>query len=158
MVYFFGVGREAGRDPYYRHLYRVDVAGTKIELLTPDIGNHVIAWSPSRRYFIDTWSTPQKPPISVLRTASGGRVVNLQDADTTALVATGWTPPIDIIVKARDGMTDLYGLMHVPPFMTPGRKYPTVIYIQPGPGGGSVGSRSFVAARGDARARVGRSR
>ena len=35
-VYFTGVGREPGRDPYRRHLYRVSLEGSEVELLSPE--------------------------------------------------------------------------------------------------------------------------
>ena len=46
-------------------------------------------------------------------------------------------------------MTDLYGLMYTPTNLDPNKKYPIIDYIYPGPQGGSVGSRSFSASRGD---------
>ena len=52
-------------------------------------------------------------------------------------------------MKARDGVTDLYGLMFKPSNLDPAKKYPIVNHIYPGPQTGSVGSRSFSAARGD---------
>jgi dipeptidyl-peptidase 4 len=52
-------------------------------------------------------------------------------------------------VKARDGRTTLHGLMFKPSHFDPANKYPIVDYIYPGPQTGSVGSRSFSAARSD---------
>jgi dipeptidyl aminopeptidase/acylaminoacyl peptidase len=75
--------------------------------------------------------------------------MELERADITRLVAAGWKPPTPIVVKARDGQTDLYGLMFTPTRLDPARKYPIVNYIYPGPWGSSVGSRSFSPARGD---------
>jgi dipeptidyl aminopeptidase/acylaminoacyl peptidase len=57
-----------------------------------------------------------------------------------------------ITVKARDGATDLYGLLYAPTALDAGRKYPIINHIYPGPQTGSVGSRSFSPARGDAQA------
>jgi len=64
----------------------------------------------------------------------------------------GWKPPLPITVKARDGETDLYGLLYLPTTLHSNAKYPIVNYIYPGPQGGSVGSRSFTAARADCQA------
>ena len=36
VLYFLGVGRERGRDPYFSHLYRVDFDGKNLKLLTPE--------------------------------------------------------------------------------------------------------------------------
>jgi dipeptidyl-peptidase-4 len=76
----------------------------------------------------------------------------VEKADISRLLATGWTPPMPITVKARDGKTDLYGLLFRPTNFDSTKKYPIVNQIYPGPQTGSVGSRSFSASRGDTRA------
>jgi dipeptidyl aminopeptidase/acylaminoacyl peptidase len=87
-----------------------------------------------------------------LRSADGKLIATIEKADISRLLATGWKPPQPITVKARDGVTDLYGLMYRPTNLDEKKKYPIVNHIYPGPQGGSVGSRSFSAARGDAQA------
>jgi dipeptidyl-peptidase-4 len=151
MLYFTGVGREAG-DPYFRYLYRVRVDGSDFALLTPDSADHTTTLAPSGRYFVDSYSTPDNPPITVLRDASGRKLTDLEEADISQLLATGWTPPTPFTVKARDGVTDLYGLMYTPSDFDPAEKYPIINSIYPGPQSGSVGSRTFSASRGDRRA------
>lgn len=149
VIYFTGVGREAGRDPYFQHLYRVSLDGGPVTLLTPDDGHHAVQFSPDGRFFVDTWSTPVNPPVSVLRRANGEKVLDLERTDISRLQAAGWKPPTPIVVKARDGKTDLYGLMFTPTTLDTTKKYPIVNYIYPGPWGSSVGSRAFSAARSD---------
>jgi dipeptidyl aminopeptidase/acylaminoacyl peptidase len=73
----------------------------------------------------------------------------LEKADISRLLASGWKPPTPFTVKARDGRTDIYGLMYTPSRMDSTRKYPIVDYIYPGPQSGSVGPRSFAPARRD---------
>jgi dipeptidyl aminopeptidase/acylaminoacyl peptidase len=148
-LYFTGVGREAGRDPYFQHLYRVQMDGSGLTLLTPEDANHTVVFSPDGRHFVDTYSTPVAPPVTVLRRSTGEQVAALERADISRLVAAGWKAPTPIVVKARDGKTDLYGLMFTPTTLDPTRKYPIVNYIYPGPWGSSVGSRSFTPARSD---------
>jgi dipeptidyl aminopeptidase/acylaminoacyl peptidase len=87
-----------------------------------------------------------------LRDDSGKLVVNLEKADISKLLATGWKPPQPITIKARDGQTDLYGLLFKPTNLDPAKKYPIVNHIYPGPQTGSVGSRGFSPARGDCQA------
>jgi dipeptidyl aminopeptidase/acylaminoacyl peptidase len=145
------VGRERGRDPYFRHLYRVGFDGRNVRLLTPEDGDHDVTLSPSGAHFVDTWSRPDVPPTSVLRDVNGRIVVELEKTDISRLVATGWTPPIPFMVKARDERTDLYGLMYRPSSFDSTRRYPIIVHHYPGPQGGSVGSRSFHALRGDTR-------
>jgi dipeptidyl aminopeptidase/acylaminoacyl peptidase len=78
--------------------------------------------------------------------------VPLETADISQLLASGWKPPIPFTVKARDGKTDLYGLMYRPTTFDESRRYPIINNIYPGPQTGSVGGRTFSAARGDAQA------
>jgi dipeptidyl aminopeptidase/acylaminoacyl peptidase len=152
-LWFMGAGREPGRDPYFQHLYRVSLDGGQPRLLTPENANHSITVSPDGRFFVDTWSTPDSPPVTVVRELDDGdRVMTLEEADISRLRATGWTPPIPFTVKARDGVTDLHGLMYRPTDFDSTRSYPILNYLYPGPQSGSVGSRSFSAARSDKRA------
>jgi dipeptidyl aminopeptidase/acylaminoacyl peptidase len=76
----------------------------------------------------------------------------LEKSDISRLVASGWKPPIPFTVKARDGATDLYGLMYRPTDFDPSKRYPIINNVYPGPQSGSVGSRSFSPARGDTQA------
>ncbi len=149
-AYFVGVGKEQGRDPYFRHLYRIDLDGKHLQLLTPADADHDVSLSPSGRFFVDSYSRPDVAPIAELRDAGGKLIATLETADISRLLATGWKPPTPIIVKARDGVTNLYGLMYKPTNLDPAKKYPIVNHIYPGPQTGSVGGRSFSPARGDA--------
>ena len=152
LLYFLGVGKENGRDPYFVHFYRIGFDGRNLTLLTPEDATHVVAPSPSARYFIDSYSKPDVAPTAVLRDAGGKLIATLEKADISRLLATGWKPPQPIVVKARDGMTDLYGLLYAPVNLNASAKYPIVNHIYPGPQTGSVGPRNFLAARGDSQA------
>ena len=151
-LYFVGNARERGRDPYFRHFYRIRMDGSGLTLLTPEDADHDISMAPSGQYFLDTYSRPEVPPVTVVRNLDGKRLATLETADISRLTATGWKPPVPITVKARDGKTDLYGLMYVPTNLDRSKKYPIVNHIYPGPQTGSVGGRSFSPARGDAQA------
>jgi len=148
-IWFIGVGREPGRNPYYRHLYTASLDGGEPRLLTPEDADHSITLSPDARWFVDRHSTTTTAPVAVLRDAEGGLIAELEHADLTRLQAAGWTPPEPFTVKARDGETDLYGLLFKPSDFDPARRYPVVLYIYPGPQTGSIRSRSFVPAHGD---------
>ena len=152
VVYFAAVGKEKGRDPYFRHIYRVRFDGTSQQLLTPADADHDVMFSPAGDFFVDVYSTPATPPVADVRTSAGSPVMTLEKADITKLVAVGWKPPQPITVKARDGVTDLYGLLYTPTRLDTARKYPIVNHVYPGPQTGSVGSRGFSSARGDAQA------
>ncbi len=149
IIYFLANGKEAGRNPYFNHLYKVSFDGKVVSLLTPEDGNHQITLSPTGNYFIDSYSKQDVPPEIVLRNNAGKLISSLEKADISRLTATGWKAPTPITVKARDGVIDLYGLMFTPYNIDPSKKYPVINYIYPGPQGGSVGSWSFEVARGD---------
>ena len=126
--------------------------GKNAALLTPEDATHEITLSDSGDYFVDSYSKPDVPPVAVLRDLTGKLVLTLEKADISKLLATGWKPPTPVTVKGRDNQTDLYGLMFKPTNLDPAKKYPIVNHIYPGPQTGSVGSRSFSPARGDAQA------
>src|SRR5699024_9799559 len=101
-------------NPYFHYLYSIDFSGDNLKLLTPKTANHRVRFSDNHKYFVDTYSTPVKPPVSVVRNMQGKKVMTLDKADISALKAAGWHPPVPVKVKARDGKTDLYGLMYKP--------------------------------------------
>jgi len=147
-IYFMGAGKEPG-CPYFNYLYKIGFDGRHMTLLTPQKGNHSITFSPSGHYFVDTYSQPDVAPVTVLRDLEGQLISDLEKADVSRLVATGWRPPVPITVKAHDGQTDLYGLLFVPSKLDSTKKYPIIDYIYPGPQGGSVGNWGFQASRND---------
>jgi len=147
-LYFMANGRENG-NPYFSHLYKIGFDGKNLALLTPEEGNHQVVFSPSFKYFVDTYSQPDVPAVTVLRSINGKLINTLEKTDISRLAATGWKAPIPVSVKAKDGKTDIYGLVFTPTKMDAGQKYPVIDYIYPGPQGGSVGSWSFAASRGD---------
>ncbi len=148
-IWFTANGRETGRDPYFNHFYRIGFDGQGLTLLTPEVANHTVSLAPDGRYFVDTYSTPDTPPVTVLRDRNGKLLQTLEKADISRLVASGWRPPVPIRMKARDGATDIYGLMYLPSTLDTTRKYPIINHIYPGPQAGSVGPRSFIPSRGD---------
>jgi dipeptidyl-peptidase-4 len=142
-VYFTAVGREADRDIYFRHLYRARLDGSSVELLTPEDADHNIRLSPSGRYLVDTYSTRNKAPVTVLRSLDGRILQTLQEADVSRLQETGWRWPEHFVVKARDGVTDIHGFLHLPSDFDPQKSYPLIDYIYPGPQVGPIGWRGF---------------
>lgn len=151
-IYFTARGREAGRDPYLLHAYSIGIDGSGLTLLTPEAANHQVNFSPGGEFFIDTYSTVQDPPVTVVRRSSDGAVVmELERADATRLYETGWRAPEPFVVKARDGVTDIYGILWFPSNFDPSRKYPIVEQIYTGPHGFFT-PKTFGAYRNSAQA------
>jgi dipeptidyl aminopeptidase/acylaminoacyl peptidase len=148
LLYFTAGGREPG-NPYFSHFYKIGFNGKGLTLLTPEDGNHTVSFSPTENYFVDSYSQPNVAQVTVMRDLNGKLISTLEKTDISRLVATGWKAPIPIKIKAADKTTDIYGLVFTPTKMEASKKYPVIDYIYPGPQGGSVGSWSFSASRGD---------
>jgi dipeptidyl-peptidase-4 len=147
LVYYTAWGAE-GEFPYYRKLYRISFDGTGRELLTPEDADHEVTFTPSGAFFVDQYGTVTEPPVTVLRAArDGGTVLALETADISRVEETGWRPPEPFTVKARDGLTDIYGLMYRPSNFDPERRYPVIESIYPGPQVGSVRTWGFSVSR-----------
>jgi dipeptidyl-peptidase-4 len=132
-VYFTAGGREPGRDPYYRHLYRASLDGIDIELLTPEDADHNVQIAPGGTAFLDSYSRVDLPPVTVLRDRNGSVVMILEEGDTKNLTDMGWRPPEIFSVKSIDGDADLYGLIIKPTSFNASMKYPVVETVYPGP-------------------------
>ena len=148
VLFFTAGGREKG-NPYHVYLYKINFDGTELVCLTPEKGSHKINSSPNWNYFITTYSSTKTPPISILKNRDGKVIAELTKADISKLKENGWQEPIEFSVKARDNITDLYGIMYVPSFYNEKDKYPVLNYIYPGPQAGSVSNYSFYVARRD---------
>jgi dipeptidyl aminopeptidase/acylaminoacyl peptidase len=151
LIYFLADGRETD-NPYFSQLYRIGFDGQNLALLTPEDGNHEVMLSPSGHYFVDSYSKAGEPSVTVVRDENGKLMYTVAREDISRLVAAGWKPPVPITVKARDGVTDLYGLMYEPTNLDRSKKYPIINNIYPGPQGGSVHTWSFAEASGDCQA------
>ena len=152
IIYFEGVGKEAGRDPYFRHFYSVHFDGTGLKLLTPENADHDIRMAKDGRTFVDAYSTATEPQTTVVRDTDGKTVMEVAHQDISKLQAAGWVPPTPIKVKGRDSKTDLYGFMFKPTHFDPSKKYPIINNVYPGPQTGSCGGRDFHATSGDRQA------
>jgi dipeptidyl aminopeptidase/acylaminoacyl peptidase len=132
-LYFRGVGREEGENPYYRHLYRVNLDGSALALLDAGDADHNSILSPSKRFAVDTYSRVDMTPEAVLRDAGGRVVMPLETMDLSKLEEMGWRPPERFTVKAADGITDIYGNIWKPFDFDPNKRYPIIAHVYPGP-------------------------
>jgi dipeptidyl aminopeptidase/acylaminoacyl peptidase len=150
LAYFTAGSQNAGENPYFRYLYSVSLDGGKPKLLTPEVADHEFrngfglsrprnptgsSISPSGRYIVDTYSTTEHPPRTVVRKIAGELVGEVLASDASALFASGWRPPERAVAKASDGVTDLHGVVFRPRDFDPSKKYPVIDYMYPGPTG-----------------------
>jgi len=133
-VWFRASGMNDGEDPYFIHYYRIGFDGKGLINLTPEKGNHSLSFSPDRKYYIDTYSQVNVPPISELKlTANTRKVTELEHGTADAYLATGVKLPEVFVAKARDGITDIWGVVCLPSKMDPNKTYPVIENIYAGP-------------------------
>ena len=132
-VYFTAMGKEKG-NPYYQHLYSVSLDGGPVKKLTEGDYFHQVAVDDAGRFFVDNYSRVDTVPESaVFSTAGGRKAVALERSDFSRLLEAGYQFPETFVVKAADGVTDLYGVMYKPFDFDPNKKYPIIDYVYPGP-------------------------
>lgn len=133
-IYFVATGREPDRDPYLRHLYRVERSGGQPRLLTPESVDHEIHISPDGACFVDNMSRADAPTRTVLRSTNDGAILReLLTADISALEATGFVMPEPFETLAADGRTAIYGVIYRPADFDASRRYPVIDNIYTGP-------------------------
>ena len=132
-LYFYGYGNDHQRNPNYAFLYKVGFDGGKPQLLTPEDATHAVFMSPNKHYFVDYFSRIDLEPTTIVRSATGKFVREVFKPDLSKLYAYGWKQPEMFTVKAKDGVTDLYGLMWKPFNFDPSKKYPIISQVYPGP-------------------------
>jgi len=147
-VYFQAGGVVPGQDPYFVHAFRVNLDGTGLVRLTEGEGNHSVTYSPDMASFVDTWSRVDLAPTTEIRRASdGAAVMTVEKGDLSGLLKAGWRVPEVFVAKARDGRTDIWGIIVRPSNFDPKKRYPVIEYIYAGPQGSFV-PKSFQAASG----------
>ena len=143
-IYFTAGGREPG-NPYYRHIYRVGFDGRGLTHLSPEAADHNVVspgprgpagldggvgyrvLSPSGKYLVYTFSTPDRPPETVIRRTADARLVEtIERADPSRLYAVGYRPPEEFTAKAADGVTDLWGVIYRPARFDSTLSYPLI--------------------------------
>lgn len=134
VILFSASGVNPSEDPYNIHYYKIGLDGRHMTDLTPEPANHSAQFSADFRFLADTYSTPSQAPVTTLRNADGSLLKTIAKADISKLLRNGWVAPEVFTAKARDGKTDLWGLIQRPTNFDPSKKYPIIEYIYAGPG------------------------
>jgi dipeptidyl-peptidase 4 len=136
LVYFMA----NAETPLERHLYSVPLneAPSAPRRITGDAGWHATTMSKDTRVFLDTFSTPDRPPSLTLRSSDGATLAPLVPNELTpdhpyAPYLADHLPTEFGTLRARDGQT-LYYQMIKPRDLVPGKRYPVVVDVYGGPG------------------------
>ena len=132
-IYFTANGKNKDENPYYEHLYRVNLDGSGLKQLTYGDYFHQVEVDDDARYVVDNYSRVNTVPMCVLLDNTGNKVMDIQESDFSQLFANGYKFPELFKVKAADGITDLYGVMYKPFDFDSTKVYPIVDYVYPGP-------------------------
>ena len=138
-IWFMASGMNPNQDPYFVQYYRINFDGTGLTRLTGADGDHTVRFSPDKKYYVDSWSRVDQPPVAQLRRTEDQNVLmDLDKGDASALLAAGWRPPEVFTAKGRDGKTDIWGIISRPTNFDPAKKYPVIENIYAGPRGSFV--------------------
>jgi dipeptidyl aminopeptidase/acylaminoacyl peptidase len=136
-MFIAGMGREDGENPYYRHLYRVNLDGTGFTLLDAGNAMHAPAQAGAlnarKTYYVDNANRTDLVPKAVVRDEFGKVAMELETTDMSSLKEMGWKPSEPFMVKAADGVTDIWGNMYKPFDFDSTKKYPIIAHVYPGP-------------------------
>ena len=133
VIYFTANGKNADENPYYEHLYRVNLDGSGLQQLTKGNYFHEVAVDDDMKFILDNYSRIDTVPMAVLLDNKGNKVMDIQESDFSQLFANGYKFPELFTVKAADGVTDLYGVMYKPFDFDSTKVYPIIDYVYPGP-------------------------
>lgn len=133
VLYFTANGVTKNQDPYYEHLFRINLNGTGLKNINSGGYNTGTSMSDSNNYFVSNYSRVNTVPKSELRNNNGTVIINLEEADLSQLMATGYKFPEPFKMKADDGITDIYGVMYKPFDFNENKTYPLLEYVYPGP-------------------------
>ncbi|HKQ74313.1 MAG TPA: DPP IV N-terminal domain-containing protein [Blastocatellia bacterium] len=138
-IWFQASGAYPGKDPYFTHYYRINFDGSGLTAFTEADGNHTVVFSSDMKYYVDSWSRVDLPPISELRRTEDRKLLlELEKGDISALLAAGWRAPEVFTAMGRDGKTEIWGVIHRPTNFDASKKYPVVEAIYAGPQGSFV--------------------
>lgn len=133
-IWFRAGGMNKEEDPYFVHYYRINFDGTGLLELTPAKGNHNISYSPDKKYYLDTYSQINVPPVIELRrTADAKKITEVERTDVTEYLKAGFRFAEPFHAKGRDGETDIWGVVFRPTDFDSSKSYPVIENIYAGP-------------------------
>jgi dipeptidyl aminopeptidase/acylaminoacyl peptidase len=131
-LYFTANVTETGRFQRDDYVYRINLDGTGLTMLTPESAAHSFVFAPHGEFFIDTYSTPTTAPVTVVRSVRDGKVtMTLERGDISRLATIHWRAPERFEAVAADGVTPVYGFLYLPRDFDSTKTYPVIDHIYP---------------------------
>jgi dipeptidyl-peptidase-4 len=119
-------------SPLERHLYSVSLAGGARTKLTRERGTHSVTVSPTGEYWLDSFSSLQDAPRTVLRDAAGTLLATVREPDRKVYDEYDVLPTELVSFRGADG-TLFHARLIKPANFNSSRKYPAVVMVYGGP-------------------------
>lgn len=128
-------------SPLERHLYSINIDGTGKKKLSEGEGWHEINMSRDFKYYIETYSSPSKPPVYTLHEADGKLVRVLEDNSELQETLTEYQLPSKEYIEIPLPQATLNGYIMKPHNFDSSKEYPVLFYVYGGPGSQTVTKR-----------------
>ena len=135
-IYFRASGMNAKQDPYFIHYYRINFDGTGLVAYTEADGyahHHLVAGSQVlHRHVLARRHAARGRAEARERSQARSRSRRVTCPRRSK---AGFRPPEVFVAKARDGKTDIWGIIVRPVTFDAKKKYPVIEQIYAGPHG-----------------------
>lgn len=121
--------------PYDTHLFRMGILSGEIRKLSNLEGQHYIDLSPSCEFYFDQHASLDRDPVTDLHAADGKFIRNVHRMEFTQAAALGssYGEVREVVTKAADQETDLWGVLVLPSNFSEQKRYPVIDFIYNGP-------------------------
>lgn len=136
-------------SPLRSAVYKVDAKGRKTKLSAKEGTNSAI-FSKNMKFYINTFSNIQTPPVITLNDNTGKELATLVDNNKLKQQVASLEMPIKELFSFRtsDGV-ELNGWIMKPADFNEGKKYPVIMHQYSGPGSQEVMDKWAIGARRD---------
>ena len=117
-------------DPRERQVFVAKLDGSSMTRVTTEPGVHAPVFAPDAAHFVDTCSSVEAPPRTVVRSVSGAAVTVLDEKNPLEGYELG---SVELGSFAGADGTVFYTRLVKPAGFDPARKYPVVVYVYGGP-------------------------
>ncbi len=126
-------------SPINRELYVIKLDGTGKKLLSENLGNNSVKFSKNYKYFINTYSDANTPPLVTVNSSKGKQLRIITDNSNLneTIDDFGFCDKEFFQFRTSDDV-EINGWMIKPSNFDPSKKYPVLMYVYGGPGSQTV--------------------
>ena len=123
-IYFLG-NRNSVKES---HLFSVGLDGSNLTQITKEEGFHRVIISPSKKYFIDSFSSIKSPVKIILKNMKGNPLRVLDETNLNQYLEYDWSFPKFVNFLSDDKTVLLDGILTLPHNYDKNKKYPLIVY------------------------------